>query len=131
MVLTKGCRPYGAGEFQSPDQITTDSDGWVYVGEHFGQRVSVFDNNGNFISAIGSGYGTGPGQFNLAGVVAVLNDKTVIVDNIRNNRLDRFRFVNPSGSSAVPEPSEWAAMGLLGTGLLGLVVRGRKKKLAN
>ena len=38
--------------------------------------------------------------------------------------------LNP-GNNAVPEPSEWAAMGLLGTGLLGLVVRGRKKKLAN
>ena len=33
------------------------------------------------------------------------------------------------GNNAVPEPSEWAAMGLLGAGLLGLVVRGRKKKL--
>jgi hypothetical protein len=40
------------------------------------------------------------------------------------------RGLNP-GNNAVPEPSEWAAMGLLGTGLLGLVVRGRKKKLAN
>jgi hypothetical protein len=38
---------------------------------------------------------------------------------------------NNPGNNAVPEPSEWAAMGLLGTGLLGLVVRGRKKKLAN
>ena len=38
--------------------------------------------------------------------------------------------LNPS-NNAVPEPSEWAAMGLLGTGLLGLGVRGRKKKLAN
>lgn len=38
--------------------------------------------------------------------------------------------LNP-GNNAVPEPSEWAVMGLLGTGLLGLVVRGRKKKLAN
>ncbi len=34
-------------------------------------------------------------------------------------------------NNAVPEPSEWAAMGLLGAGLLGLVVRGRKKNLAN
>jgi hypothetical protein len=40
---------------------------------------------------------------------------------------------NPTapGNNAVPEPSEWAAMGLFGAGLLGLVVRGRKKKLAN
>ena len=36
--------------------------------------------------------------------------------------------LNPT-NNAVPEPTEWAAMGLLGTGLLGLVVRGRKKKL--
>lgn len=40
-----------------------------------------------------------------------------------------FTSSNP-GNNAVPEPSEWAAMGLLGTGLLGLVVRGRKR-LAN
>jgi tripartite motif-containing protein 71 len=119
----------GPGEFQSPDQITTDSDGWVYVGEHWGQRVSVFDNNGNFINTIGNGAGSGPGQFSLAGVVAVLDDKTVLVDNIYNNRLDRFKYINPNAGSAVPEPSEWAVMGLLGAGLLGLVVRGRKKNL--
>ena len=37
---------------------------------------------------------------------------------------------NPT-NNAVPEPSEWAAMGLLGAGLLGLMVRGRKKTLAS
>ena len=36
--------------------------------------------------------------------------------------------LNPT-NNAVPEPSEWAVMGLLGAGLLGLVVRGRKKNL--
>jgi hypothetical protein len=36
--------------------------------------------------------------------------------------------LNP-GNNAVPEPSEWAAMGLLGAGLLGLVVKNRKKNL--
>jgi hypothetical protein len=38
---------------------------------------------------------------------------------------------NPTapGNNAVPEPSEWAAMGLLGAGLLGLVVKNRKKSL--
>jgi hypothetical protein len=38
--------------------------------------------------------------------------------------------LNPT-NNAVPEPSEWAAMGLLGAGLLGLVVKNRKKNLAN
>jgi hypothetical protein len=41
-----------------------------------------------------------------------------------------FTSSNPT-NNAVPEPSEWAAMGLFGAGLLGLVVRGRKKNLAN
>jgi hypothetical protein len=41
-----------------------------------------------------------------------------------------FTPSNP-GNNAVPEPSEWAAMGLLGAGLLGLVVKNRKKNLAN
>lgn len=38
---------------------------------------------------------------------------------------------NAPTNNAVPEPSEWAAMGLLGAGLLGLVVRGRKKQQTN
>jgi len=33
-------------------------------------------------------------------------------------------------SSAVPEPGEWAAMGMLASGLGGLVVRARRRKLA-
>lgn len=38
---------------------------------------------------------------------------------------------NPTalGNNAVPEPSEWAAMGLFGAGLLGLIVMNRKKSL--
>jgi len=52
-----------------------------------------------------------------------LNMRAFIVESNSNPN-------NPT-NNAVPEPSEWAAMGLLGTGLLGLVVRGRKKKLAN
>ena len=35
-----------------------------------------------------------------------------------------------SAPSAVPEPGEWAALGVLGFGLVGLVVRGRRR-LAN
>jgi hypothetical protein len=44
--------------------------------------------------------------------------------------LNNWGFVNLR-VEAVPEPSEWAAMGLLGAGLLGLVVKNRKKNLAN
>ena len=53
-------------------------------------------------------------------------------DGPRGPALDAVSLtMNPNnpGNNAVPEPSEWAVMGLLGTGLLGLVVRGRKKTL--
>jgi hypothetical protein len=46
------------------------------------------------------------------------------------NQIKVFQYGNP-GNNAVPEPSEWAAMGLFGAGLLGLVVKNRKKNLAN
>ena len=35
---------------------------------------------------------------------------------------------NPTGISAVPEPGEWATMGMAGAGLCGLMVRARRKK---
>lgn len=39
-------------------------------------------------------------------------------------------YLNITVSSPVPEPGEWAAMGMLASGLGGLVVRGRRRKLA-
>jgi hypothetical protein len=38
-----------------------------------------------------------------------------------------FTASSASAPSAVPEPGEWAAMGVLGFGLVGLVVRGRRR----
>jgi len=38
--------------------------------------------------------------------------------------------ITVTGPNAVPEPGEWAAMGMLASGLGGLVVRARRRKLA-
>lgn len=50
--------------------------------------------------------------------------------NIAFGRLNDWGMTITSAPSAVPEPGEWAAMGVLGFGLVGLVVRGRRR-LAN
>ncbi len=48
-----------------------------------------------------------------------------LFQNLRFNGPDSGA-AGPGSGGAVPEPSEWAAMGLLGAGLAGLVIRKRR-----
>jgi hypothetical protein len=67
------------------------------------------------IATAGSANGqTVTGNFGFSG----LEGKNIGVDQVRLN------------ASAVPEPGEWAAMGMLASGLGGLVIRARRRKLA-
>ncbi|MES2459311.1 MAG: PEP-CTERM sorting domain-containing protein [Armatimonadota bacterium] len=53
--------------------------------------------------------------------------------NIRNSDiigLDNLRFSRVNATAAVPEPSEWLAMGMAGTSVMGLMVRSRRRKSA-
>ena len=88
----------------------------------------IFENNDYFVN-IGNGYLWQNGGKDFGWFMSVMRrqDQTFLGGDVYGT----MTFANNPGNNAVPEPSEWAAMGLLGTGLLGLVVRGRKKKLAN
>ena len=108
-------------------------DGNVIVGDRFNNRILAFSNTGTLLSSYGS-----PGSGDLYHPFGMDIDSTgmlVVTDLYPTDgkQMKIFQYGNPTAptNNAVPEPSEWAAMGLLGVGLLGLVVKNRKKNLAN
>ena len=54
----------GAGEFNRPSGIAVSDSGRVYMSEHFGHRVNVFDLDGNFITNWATG-GVEPGDMDF------------------------------------------------------------------
>ena len=88
----------------------------------------VFENNDYYVNLFNNGWLEAKQDYDWNLFTIRKQDQTFSSGDIYG----KLTFAkNPSNLGAVPEPSEWAAMGLFGTGLLGLVVRGRKKKLAN
>ncbi len=55
---------------------------------------------------------------------------TITVPNSPNDglQIDRFSFGQANATAAVPEPSEWAVIGMTATTLGGLMVRARRRK---
>jgi len=109
--------PYGTGISQPPVYLTgtfTSTTNWVS-----GSNVSVAGNvnftSGAWFSQLmtdtGS-VGSVKGTFTAGGVVG-------------NNGVNSYSL-----TAGVPEPAEWAAMGMLATGLGGLVVRARRRRNA-
>jgi len=89
----------GNGEFipdvNGPEGIAADGQGNVFVADPVNSRIEKFDNNGNFLSTLGS-QGTGDGQFLNAEEVAVDQQGNVFVpDNQQNvggptNQVSKF-----------------------------------------
>jgi hypothetical protein len=130
-----------------PQGIAVAGNGDVFVTNFVGGNIRHFSSTGTDYGDIVAGLNTPTG-------VAVDNDGNLLVSLYSEGLVAKYstsgQFLgnfatgangiafpigilierNPS-NNAVPEPSEWAAMGLLGAGLLGLVVKNRKKNLAN
>jgi len=96
-------------------------------------EYQAFDSNGN-----GANTYTGSDRYIITsfdafdGLTMNTDWKLDIVDRYRisSGTLNDWGMTITSGTSApsaVPEPGEWAAMGVLGFGLVGLVVRGRRR----
>ena len=66
--------------------------GEVFVVDGDRGKVSQFDRSGAFIGTFGQ-HGTGPGEFELPGVVMVLpGDSILVVDDVNRRRLQLFRI---------------------------------------
>lgn len=108
--------------------------GWFVrssVDSYASDLYSVFTGNGTAV-------GLNSVDINLTGFTGLASSTTfrfyTYTDRTgRYNDFQNLRFngndsgaAGPGSGGAVPEPSEWAAMGLLGAGLAGLVIRKRR-----
>jgi hypothetical protein len=109
--------PYGTGISQPPvyltGSFTTTSN--TVSGSNVGVTGNVTFTSGNWFSQLQAdtgSVGSVKGYFTAGGVVG-------------NNGVNAYTL-----TAGVPEPAEWAAMGMLATGLGGLVVRARRRRSA-
>lgn len=77
------------GQFLTPNGITTDAAGNVYVSEGNGNRVQKFDNNGNFILKFGIP-GDVPGGFVSPSGVAVDSSGNIYVSDFFTDKISKF-----------------------------------------
>lgn len=109
--------PYGTGISQPPVYLTgsfTSASNWV-SGSNVAVSGNVMFTSGTWFSQLQSDTGSAGsvnGFFTAGGVVG-------------NNGVNSYSL-----TAGVPEPAEWAAMGMLASGLGGLVVRARRRRNA-
>ncbi|MFN0074804.1 MAG: NHL repeat-containing protein [Chloroflexota bacterium] len=89
-VQAEFCR-YGTdpGRALWPNSVALDKQGNVYVSDDWLNRISVFDPDGNFLSAWGSA-GSGQGQLDGPAGLAFDTDNNLYVVDSRNHRLQVF-----------------------------------------
>ena len=105
-VMGEFCR-YGTAEGQTiwPNSVARDSQGNLYISDDWLNRISVFDQDGNFLKRWGTP-GSGAGQLDgPSGLAFDSSDNLYVVDS-RNHRLQVFS----------PDGQPLASCGKLGTG---------------
>jgi len=75
--------------FSRIDDVAIDGQERIYILDGAKQLIRVFDENGNFIQTVGK-KGRGPGEFELAGSMAILNDSLLYVSN--GYRIEKFQI---------------------------------------
>jgi len=81
-------------QFQTPTGIDIDREGYVYVVNNHGRKISKFTLEGDFIVNIARGGGTANGRFVEPHDVAVDVDGRVYVTDSGNNRIQVFEITD-------------------------------------
>ena len=78
-----------AGEFFWPTALAFDQAGRLFLADEFTQRISIFDNDGNFLEKWGE-QGSGDGQFNGPSGLAFDSDGNLFLSDQINHRVQKF-----------------------------------------
>ena len=70
-----------------PTFVTVDNAGLVYVSERGNHRISVFTEDGTFLTSFGGAKGNTPEQLNRPRGIAVDDSGVVYICDTENNRL--------------------------------------------
>ena len=88
-VTKWGSRGNEDGEFESPQGIATDNNGYIYIVDTYNYRIQKFDSDGNYITQWGN-LGSQSGQFIAPFGVAVDDLGNVYVADTFNYRIQKF-----------------------------------------
>ena len=90
IVNSFGEKGDGDGEFNSPSDVTIDSNGYVFVTDSGNNRVQKFSFNGTFISSFGTS-GSGDGEFNNPTGITMDDAGNIFVVDSGNGRIQKFK----------------------------------------
>lgn len=86
--------------FGRPMHLSMDRNGLLHVAEYLNDRVSVLDSSGALVKWVGGVGGTGPGELDAPGGVAVLDGRVFVAD-FYNHRVGVF---GPGGTGQLGRP---------------------------
>ncbi|XP_068217239.1 tripartite motif-containing protein 2-like isoform X2 [Palaemon carinicauda] len=87
--LMFGSRGKNKSQFESPESIVVDAEGFMLIGDSGNGRVQVFRPNGNFVRFLGS-RGSNHGEFGWVSGVALSKSFDVVVTDFKNNLVAVF-----------------------------------------
>ncbi len=94
--------PQGEGKLRVPINLTIDTDGTRYVADTGRNQVVVYDNDGNFLSAIGKTGEMKPADVAVSSNRLYVGDMLNQVVRVYNKADQKFLFTIPNTNSAVP-----------------------------